>query len=865
MKKHLLTFAFIICSKFLFAQPWSEQVKTDKPKNFYELQKSFNKYWENREIEKGVGYKKFRRWEWYFQQRLNPDSSLPASNVNVQATLDYQKAHPHFASKTNQFGGNWTSKGPNAAAGGYSGLGRITCIAFHPTNNSTYWVGTPAGGLWKTTNNGQTWTTNTDNLPVLGITSIAINPTNPNTMYIATGDGDLGNLSGVQNGSYFYGTGDTKSLGVFKSTDGGATWNTTGLSWNTSQIKQTHKLLINPNNPAILLCASSDGIFRTTNSGTSWTNVASGNFNDIEFKPGNPSVVHAATFDIFGANAQIFLSTNGGVSFTQQTAFTAVTRLDIAVSAALPNLVDVVGIDQQGGLAGIVYSDNSGLTYQQYIWGDCQYNLIASDPGAQGCGGQGMYDLYYVINPQDEYEIWLGGVNTWATPDGGTNYYLQTFWNGSNQNPGVPEVHADQHFFAFHPNANGTQFVTNDGGIYKSTNGGGSWIDITNGMQISEMYRIAASQSTSNKVLCGLQDNGSKYLAGTNWSDVTGGDGTDCAIDYTNDNIQYGGYVYGQLFRTTDAWQTQTTISNNIPGTPQGAWITPFEIDPVTPATIYAGYDKVYKSTNKGNSWTAISPTLTTRKLNTLQVAPSNTQHIYAANWDTLFSSTNGGGNWYADPVALSNAFITGIAINPNNDDNIWISLSGYANGQKVIVSYNGGLSFSNYSGSLPNLPINCIIYENNTANGLYVGTDVGIYYRDDNTGDWIPFSNQLPNVPVADLDISYNDGKLWAGTFGRGLWKSDLFSASANIAENDVFENVSVYPNPAKDLLTIKSIKEIEQIKLMNGIGQILFDEKYENNTAMVNIDLKNYPPSVYTLVAIIDGKIKSYRVIKN
>jgi hypothetical protein len=246
-------------------------------------------------------------------------------------------------------------------------------------------------------------------------------------------------------------------------------------------------------------------------------------------------------------------------------------------------------------------------------------------------------------------------------------------------------------------------------------------------------------------------------------------------------------------------------------------------------------------------------------------VAPSNTQHIYAANWDTLFSTTNGGGNWYADPVALSNAFITGIAINPNNDDNIWISLSGYASGQKVIVSYNGGLSFSNYSGSLPNLPINCIIYENNTANGLYVGTDVGIYYRDDNTGDWIPFSNQLPNVPVADLDISYNDGKLWAGTFGRGLWKSDLFSASVNIDENDVFENVSVYPNPAKDLLTIKSQNGIEQLKMYNSIGQLLYLENYsESNTAIVNIDMKKYPASVYTLMVVIDGKIKSYKIVK-
>ena len=255
----------------LNAQEWVRYVNNQtkgKENNFFAVQKAFNEYWKDKTPQKGVGYKQFRRWEWYYEQRVNADGSFPPNDVVVKEWNKYSETHggnPKAPGTT----GNWTPKGPNSSDGGYAGLGRINCIAFHPTDFNTFWVGTPAGGLWKTTNFGSTWSTVTDNIPVLGVSDIAINPSNPNIIYIATGDGDGGSLSSCTGST----NGDTKSIGILKSIDGGNSWNTTGMNWSVTDAKLIRRLIINPNDPNILYAAASDGIWKTTNGGTTWTNI----------------------------------------------------------------------------------------------------------------------------------------------------------------------------------------------------------------------------------------------------------------------------------------------------------------------------------------------------------------------------------------------------------------------------------------------------------------------------------------------------------------------------------------------------------------------------------------------------------------
>ena len=783
--KHLLIFivSLLLLSPFqeLFAQDWVTYVKdqtTGKENNFYAVQKAFNDYWKDKTPTKGIGYKQFRRWEWYWEQRVNADGSFPPNDIVVKEWSKYlgqQVDSPQTPGST----GNWTPKGPNSSTGGYAGIGRINCIAFHPTDLNTFWVGTPAGGLWKTTNFGSTWTTVTDNMPVLGVSDIAINPSNPNIMYIATGDGDFGSIASLTGSP----TGDTKSIGVLKSLDGGITWNATGLNWSVTEAKLIRRLIINPLDPSILYAAASDGVWKTTNAGNTWTNINSGAFYmDAEFKPSDPNTLYVSTYDASG-NSEIEITYNGGSSWYTTNLDDNIKRINIAVSPAQSNEVYALCANLTGGFAGHVKSTDSFSNYAFYAANsDCSNNILNAYWPPANCNGQGWYDLAFQINPTNANEIWVGGVNTWRSTDGFSTLNLNNYWSSNSYNK--PIVHADKHFIAYHPLNSSYVFECNDGGLYWSNNGGTTWNDISNGLQISQIYRIGNSVSDAQDIICGLQDNGSKeYYSGT-WYDVTGGDGMECAIDPANGNICYASYVNGTLYRTMDGWGSNITISNNLPGGQQpGAWVTPYVLDPNNPQTIYAGYNDVYKSTNRGDSWTQISSGITQGySLRSLAVAPSNSQYIYAAKFSAIYKTTNGGSSWIDITTGLPPypARISYIAVSPTDPNTVFVSISGYVFGNKVFKSTNGGSSWSNISGSLPDLPVNCIVYQTGSNEGLYIGTDVGVYYKNASMSDWIYFSTGLPNVVVTELEIHYGSGKLRASTFGRGLWESDLWVATS-------------------------------------------------------------------------------------
>ncbi|MEI6899869.1 MAG: hypothetical protein WCL00_08325 [Bacteroidota bacterium] len=782
----LFLVVFLLKTNVGNGQEWLESVSKANPNNFYEIQKAFNDYWKDKTPQKGVGYKQFRRWEWYWEQRVDKDGNFPKNNCVIREWESYSKSHREQLNDNSLSMANWTSLGPNITPGGYHGLGRVNCIAFHPTNINTFWVGTPSGGIWKTTNFGQSWTTNSDNLPVLGVSDIAVDYTNPNILYIATGDGDGGSLSSCTNSP----NGDTKSIGILKSNDGGNTWTTTGMNWDVTNAKLIRRLIIHPSNPNVLLAATSDGIYRTNNAGVSWTNQKQGTyFMDIECKPGDPSYVYAASYNPSGG-AQIFRSTDGGINWFQATSLTGILRINIAVTANSTSLVDALCVNSFGGFAGFCKSNNSGSSFLWYpASSDCSNNMLASDFPINSCDGQGTYDLAYQINPNNFHEIWLGGVNTYKTIDGdnpNSTWNLKNYWTDNNYS--VPVVHADKHFFAFHPLNPNYFFECNDGGLYYTNNGGSSWNDISNGLQISQIYRIG-SAITDGDILCGLQDNGTRVLYLSSWLEATGGDGMECAIDPTNANIEYASYTYGEIYRTMNgSWNNPVTISANLPGGQQaGAWVTPYMIDPNTPTIIYAGYSDVYKSMNRGDSWVKMSTNLTGgpgAPLRSLAIAPNNSQFVYTAKYSQIYRSTNAGSTWSTITSNLPTpaASITYIAVSPTDANTVYVSLSGYYLGEKVYKSTNGGASWTNISGTLPNLPVNCIVYEHNSNEGLYIGTDVGVYYKNANMSDWIYYNTGLPNVVVTELEIHYSTGKIRAATFGRGLWESSLYLSAYQV-----------------------------------------------------------------------------------
>ncbi len=601
-------------------------------------------------------------------------------------------------------------------------------------------------------------------------------------MYIATGDGDFGSLSALTGGAW----GDTKSIGVLKSVDGGATWAATGLNWSVTSPRLIRRLIINPVNPQILLAATSAGIYRTTDAGVTWNNVAADYFMDVEFKPGNPSVAYATTYTVNGT-ARIMRSVNGGLNWFTQWVFAGdVSRINLAVTPANPELLEAVCSMPNGGLAYLTRSVNGGNSFVDYFIGTNTTNLLVGTYNASGNGGQGYYDLANAVNPNNASDIWIGGVNTWNSINAGAGWNIKTMWAPDiSINPNnVPVVHADKHFLAFHPLVPGTLFECNDGGLYKTTNGGSSWTNLSEGLGISQVYRISASQTVSNKILCGLQDNSTKLFNANAWNDTVGtGDGMECIIDHVNSNIQYAASFYGAIYKTTGGLWFDIVGNQGGAGTVHepGSWVTPFIMHPVDNNTLLVGKTQVYKTTDGGGNWSQLGFIAgADGYIKWMAYAPSDPNVIYASTSTQIFKSVNGGNAWQqVNGLASADALNTHIVVDPLNPHLIYTTQGGYETGDKVwrANTTTTTVVWTNFSGTLPNVPVNCIILQKNSDGGMYIGTDLGIYYRNNSMTDWTYFSSGLPNVIVTDLDISYNDNKIWAASFGRGLWKSETYT----------------------------------------------------------------------------------------
>jgi PKD repeat protein len=757
---------FLISS--IHAQDWVKKMN-DPGVNFYEVQSSFNKYWKKEERkeklksflsrskpteEENEGLMVYKRWESFIAPRVYPTGNrdlLQEGNREIEKLIN----SPAYRSAM-QAGGNWHPIGASVVPSNGGGAGRLNCVRFHPTNPNTIFVGAPAGGLWKSTDAGATWSTTTDQLPSIGVNDIAIDPTNPNVMYIATGDDDGG---------------DTYSVGILKSVDAGATWQITGLSFTANQLRKISRVLVNPNNPNIIFAGTNVGLYRSINAGVTWTKVHNANpIKDIEFKPGDPTVVYAVSTKSFyrstnsGANFSIVQTANG----TPSSMF--IGRLAIAVTAADPSYVYLVATEvNDNGFYGIYRSVNYGQTFSLQA---TEPNLMGWDSDGMDSGGQGWYTLSIAASPINKDEISVGGVNIWNSVDGGYTWQISAHWYGG----GAPYVHADIHDLIYYPNT-ANLYTGCDGGIFATFDNGSSFTDLSNGLQIGQMYRLGCAATNSNITLQGWQDNGTNLQSGTSWDRPIGGDGMECFIDWSNPNYMYGEYQYGEIQRSNNGGASFNGIKNNI--NEDGQWITPWLQDPINPQTIYAGYDNVWKSTNRGNNWTQIS-TFNSGGLKSLVVAPSNNQYIYASNGSMFYRTTDGGNNWVNLTPAGNGGELTYIAVSTSDPNKIWITRSGYIANNKVYKSLDGGDTWTNISYNLPNIPANCIVNQAGTNDGVYVGTDLGVYYYDNTLTSWMPFNNGFPNTVVDELEIHYGASKLRAATYGRGLWETSIYNPTS-------------------------------------------------------------------------------------
>ena len=825
---------FLLLSSSLFAQsqlPWLEKMH-DPQASFSQIKKKANKFYkpmlkeEAREKRKAVrkakshglnvdsvlqvmranerehpGFELYKRWEYVTSKRLAPDGSLTPPTSPIEELLKMQGtpldgAQPGsiiFGNPANtpggggagsgggtgggsimSIGGTWTSLGPvGAAAGG--GAGRINSVRINPLNPNSMWACAPDGGLWRSTNGGASWTTNTDQLTIIGVSDVVINPLDTNIMYLATGDGP----------GYFTGGGTHPySIGVLKSTNGGATWATTSLTWASTLSRAIYKMVIDPTDPNVVMIASTAGIWRTANAGANWTQTAVGQFSDIEFKPTNHNILYATTIFYGG----FFRSVNNGAAFTQVTsglpaaASTAHFRFAVGVTPADTNYVYVLACNNTDyGFSSLFRSTDGGTTFTTRSSNTGANNVMGWYDGTDA-GGQGYYTLALACSPTNKDTIYVGGVDVWRSGDGGATFTLNAHWYGGFSKP---YVHADIHALEFGANAS-TLYVGCDGGVFKTTNSGTAYSDISTGLCIAQQYCLGTSATNANMDICGHQDNGGNLRNGSAWTEVTGGDGTDCMIDFTNANIQYSSYVQGEFYKTTNLWSTQSTIVNSA-GTgvnSPGDWVTPILMNPRKNTTLLVGKDKVYKSINGGTAWTAsgaIAGVSGTSPILHMAYAPSDTSFIYVSNETLLFKSINNNSTYTnilgTIPATIS-VPITFIAVSNTDKLKVWVTLGGYNAPNKVFATVDGGTTWTNISTGLPNFPVNCIVYEPNSAtDAVYAGTDIGVYYRNNTMTSWQLFNNGMPNTSVFDMEVQASTSKLRAATFGRGLWESDLYS----------------------------------------------------------------------------------------
>ncbi len=773
---------------------------------------------------------RFNRWYNFVAPRCYPTGDMPRPNILIEETRKAVSGRKLSASRSTSATNVWQPVGPMQVPTNNNGIGRINCIVIDPLDTNTLYVGSACGGVHISHNGGLTWASNSDYFPSLSIADIAVNTVHTDTLYAATGDG-----YGYVDDGYNTFWGGLYSAGVMKSTDGGNTWDTTGLSFVQSNRDIVQKLLINPHNPNILLAAATNGIWQTTNAGFSWTHVyTADHVYSMAFYPGSPDTVYGVN------NSSLIVSYNGGTTWSTLHAGInpAADRASIAVSPVAPSSIWLLDANDS-----LHWSHNGGVTFY----------TVASP--ASTANFYGYYDRVLVVSPTDSLYVLAFGMIMAKSTDGATTW--------AHLNP-AGDVHVDNHAAAINPLHSATMYTGNDGGISITRNGGATWKNLSNGLMISQIYRMSSSRQNPDTMICGLQDNGSITYNATNWNWVTGGDGQACAIDPLDDNVQISSSQNGYFNLSTDAGNTFNYLNINDTGT----WTAPVAFDPNNTQNIFFGFNHIWATYDQGTTFTQISGELfaAVGGASFLVVAPSNSQVLYASDQSTIYRTTDGGVTWtnVTGSLASSSVAITRIAVDPRDEKRVFVTTSGYVAGRKVFLSTVGGTTWTNISQNLPNLPADCIAIDTSTAGALFVGTDIGVYYTDSSQTGWSLYQTGLPNVIVDDLDVNYGNYMVRAATYGRGVWQCGLKKQPLSIPKvsTSPAAGVKVYPNPTSNTWNLQFLKQ-KPANFVVKVSDISGRTVYTQENAY-QIDASQLASGVYNIEVVVGDAHYNLKAIR-
>lgn len=686
---------------------------------------------ENRDGE----YVKFQRWQSFWSERLNPDGTLG----DISAYGRKLRQQPQADKQANPYASiPWTNINYNGYITDQIGLGRTTSIGFHPTDVNTFYVGAAIGGIWKTTDGGQSYVPLGDQLPFMAVSGIIVDRINPDIIYIAISD------------HVWYGP---QGIGVYKSTDGGATWNSTSLSFSFGENIRIYWLEADPVNPGTIYAATAGGLYKTTDGFATNNRVLPDNCFDVKLQPGNPATVYVGTSD-----GRWLRSTDSGQNFFQ--------LRDLGGS---PVLLGVTPLDDRK-----VYARHGNQLYKSNNRGQTLAGTVTMEENNE----------VFTFAPSADNIILSGNFEAYRSDNDGVTFAPTTQWRGNN---GLPQIHVDQRNMFVNPLDNDAVYYCNDGGVYRYVISTNTFINLSDGLAITQYYDIAVAQTDANVVGGGSQDNGNVFRnENGEWEQYAPtGDGMNQEIDPTDASYRYWAYQYGALRRYRNGFNTNIKPAQV---TENGDWETPYKIDPSNPLRLVSGFDKVYESYDRGDSWTAISGDLAGgANMNELAIAPANGERIYVTQGSNLFVKSTTNDTWTTR--SLPNGSVSDIEVDPLDIDKVYVSVPGFSGGSKVYVSVDAGASWENLSGSLPNVSVGALELYHGVPGGIFVGTDAGVFYRDDQVTDWLEYG-ALPHTRVEDIEIQYAAGLVRVGTHGRGVLEAalaiELCTAASPDADDD-------------------------------------------------------------------------------
>ncbi len=848
MKKQTLFYLLVLSFVPLWIQAQNSNWRTaslSANSNYFDITKRNNsiirknaKQKNNRKSRKQA--KQFGRWTNYWKNHILPDGSFVSSTYKYQEWLKENERHRNVLNK-NVAEVKWSSLGPHSppesSVDYYTGMGRLNAVAFHGSDTNTIYVGSPAGGIWKTTDGGKTWSPKGDFLGNSAVSHIVIHPTNKNIVYFASGDWDGKN---------------NHSIGVFKSTDAGETWNPTGLRFGVTEKKLISKLLIDPNNPETIFATTKGSIEKSTDGGMSWDPVfnpdTSSLYNDIQYKTGSSNTIY-----VTNNRGEFIVSKDNGNTW-KIVAKPGQGRLDIAQSDNDPNLI--LSLDFTGAINKSVDGGNT--------WTELSYiNQFDS---------QSEFNMTIAISPIDKNLVIVGGVEGWRSRDGGKtwHHYLNGYWV-----KGLPYfyVHSDHHDMVFIPNSN-ILFSANDGGLFKGdASTDVKWEDLSSGLAITQYYSVSGTPQNHNKLIMGAQDNDiAVYNEKKFKGEFPGMDGVNGAWDYTNPDIAWICAQEGRIKRTLDGFKTTEDLY--IPSSAPFVW--DLEIHPTDPKTLYGGFFDIYKSTDRGDNWerlnTGLDSESSAQGISSISISPSNPNVLYASSKQKnsiIKKSSDGGENWESINLPFW-GYIRSIEVHPTNPSEIYITYGGYNDdehlGQKVFRSTNSGKDWNNLTGSLPNIPIHKILYKTGTNDDeLFLATDLGVYYRTGTSNDWFRLGKGLPNVIVNDMEIHYGNNVLRIATFGRGVWELPISSLPLTAPINKLTDDsLIIGPNPTYNktfTLTYANLIGKKNILIYNIIGGVIKNMDTTDNYSTIN--LESCSEGIYLVKVTFEGSSITKRVV--